>query len=82
MLQYILFSVKEYILLKNIEIPSHPHVCFRLAGDEKQRFQEAARQDGKALGTWLKALARQRITEMESDKQLRRQCRQHNNGKF
>lgn len=43
----------------------HPPVCFRLSSEEKERFKAAAATDGKALGTWLKHLARQRIAEQD-----------------
>ena len=53
---------------KNIlpeKIPSHPIVPVRMSPEEKEAMQTAAAKDGKALGTWLKWLARKRIAESE-----------------
>jgi len=52
-------------------IKSHPITCFRLAPSEKAVFQEAAAIDGKALGTWIKHLARQRVEELRRRGSLR-----------
>jgi hypothetical protein len=43
----------------------HPAFCIRLSPEEKARFKAAADADGKALGTWFKWLARERVTEQE-----------------
>jgi predicted HicB family RNase H-like nuclease len=45
------------------EINSHPTVCLRVSPEDKERFKVAAKADGKALGTWLRWLARQRIEQ-------------------
>ena len=68
--EYILSKVNEYIPMtkKNIlpeKIPSHPIVPVRVSPEEKEAMQAAAAKDGKALGTWLKWLARTRIAETE-----------------
>jgi hypothetical protein len=66
-LQYILSTVKGYIPLKSKipDIPSNPLVCVRMSPEEKARFRAAASRDGKALGTWLKLLARERAAELK-----------------
>jgi len=48
------------------KVPSHPIVPIRVEPKEKNEFIDAARKDGKALGTWLKCLARQRILEQDN----------------
>jgi len=54
---------------QKLNIPSHPTVCVRVSDEEKERFRQAAERDGKALGTWLKWLARQRLVEIEKTEQ-------------
>lgn len=46
-------------------IKSHPPVCVRVSLEEKEQFKRAAEADGKALGTWLRWLARQRIKQQQ-----------------
>lgn len=47
-------------MVKASDIPSNPRFCLRLSPEERKQFEEAAERDGKALGTWLKWLARKR----------------------
>lgn len=54
------------------KIPSNPLVCMRVSDDEKKEFQNAAKADGKKLGTWLRWLARIRVKEISRERLLQR----------
>ena len=50
--------------------PSNRPWAMRISIEERERFKQAAKNDGYAMATWLKRLARARIKAQEVEQDI------------